>query len=143
MLFNARAENFHLKLGYKLMIVQRNRSELTSNGFMYELASEDIKSNLTGLYTPQQDGVVKTSNRIIVNNANAMIKCVNCPKSFGFPVIETAVYIRNYTTSRAIAMTFTDCEVISYELWCCQKPNIRHLHVQGCSTYIMVPKERR
>lgn len=65
-----------------------------------------------------------TSNKIIVNNTNAMIKWTNCPKLFWVPAIETVVYIENCTISKAIATTSTDGEVTPYEPWCYQKPNI-------------------
>lgn len=74
MLFEANAEKFYQKRGYKLMIMQRDRGELTSNGFIHELVLESINSNLTALYIHQQDGIAEMLNIIIVNDANTMIK---------------------------------------------------------------------
>lgn len=64
------------------MTVQRDRVELMSNDFMDELTLDSVESNVTVSYTPQYNGLAETINRIIVNDANTMIKLVNCPKSF-------------------------------------------------------------
>lgn len=82
MLFKARVEKFQLKRDYKLMRVQRDCGEFTSNHFMHELALEAIELNLTAPYTPQQDGIAEKSNRIIAKGANTMIKWTNCLKLF-------------------------------------------------------------
>lgn len=42
LLFKARAQRFNQKRGYKLMIVQRDRGELTFNNFMQQLALKDV-----------------------------------------------------------------------------------------------------
>lgn len=73
MLFKARAEKLPLKRGYKLVIVQRDRGELTPNYFMYGLGMEGLELNLKASYMPQQDGVAETSNRIIIDDLNIMI----------------------------------------------------------------------
>lgn len=65
---------------------------------MHELALKDIELNLPALYTPEQDGIAKTSNRINANNTNTFIKWMNSSKSFWVPAMETAVYISNRTT---------------------------------------------
>lgn len=74
MLFNARAEKIHLQKGCKLIIVQRDGGEHTSHDYIHKPALDGVKPNLIVLYTPQQDGVAETSNKIIVNDTNAMIK---------------------------------------------------------------------
>lgn len=111
------------------MIVQWDRGELTSNDFIYELGLEGVELNLTALNLTQEDGVTETSNRIIINNSNAIIKWVNSPKILWAPAMETAVYCRTRTRSKGIATATTDCEVMLYELWCGQKANIPHLLV--------------
>lgn len=105
----------HLKKSYKLRVVQRGRGEFTSNDFLQQLALEEVESNLRAPYTLQEDGVAEMSNRIIINNANAMMRTVNCSKLFRVKKMETTVYIRNGTTSKAIAMASTNDEGTSYE----------------------------
>lgn len=56
------------------MIVQQDRGETTSSDLRHELALKDIESNCMRLYTPQQDIVRETSNKIIINSVNAMVK---------------------------------------------------------------------
>lgn len=56
--------------------------------------------------------------------------------------METAVYSRNRTMSKAIATSSPDHEVTLYILWHGQMPDIKHLHVSGYTTYVMVPIER-
>lgn len=80
MLFKARAEKIQLKSSYKLMIVQQDQGKLISNDFVNELVFYGVESNLTVLYMPQQDSVAETSNKIIINDANGIIKRTNCPK---------------------------------------------------------------
>lgn len=124
MLLKARAKRFHLKRDYKLMIVQRDCGELTSNNFMHQLALEEVHSNITTPYTLKQDGVAEMSNGIIVNDANAMMKCLNCPKFFWVTEMKYAVYCRVCTMSKAIPRAFIDHEVTPYKLLFSQKPNI-------------------
>lgn len=110
--------------------------------FMPTLALEGVKLNLTLLYTLQQDGVAEMLNGIIVIDANVFIKWANCQMAFWVSALEMEAYCPNCTTSEAIATTSTNREATSYKLWCCQNPNIKHLRVQGCITYIMMPKEK-
>lgn len=142
--FKARVERFHLKRGYKQMIVQHDQCELTSNDLMDELALEGVKSNLMTRYTPQDDGVAEASNRITVNDTNTMIKSINCSKSFCVTAMTMAVYLQNCVTLKAIriATVSTNRKMTLDELWCGQKPNIRHLRFWSCIAYVMVPKER-
>lgn len=138
MIFKARAEKLNLKIGNKLMIVQRHRDKLTSKDFMYEHVLEDIESNLTAPFTFQQVGIIEISNRIIIIDASAMAKWSNCPKSFSVPAMETLLYIRNCILLKAIRITTAsfDSSRTSYELWGGQKYNIRYLPVWGCNIYI-------
>lgn len=46
-LFKARAEKFHLKRDYKLIIAQRDRGELIFDDFMHNITIKGIESNLT------------------------------------------------------------------------------------------------
>ena len=48
------------------------------------------------------------------------------PKSLWGEAVKTTIYILNRVPSKAIAKT-------PYEIWTSKKPNIRHLHVWGCS----------
>lgn len=125
------------------MAVQRARGKLMSNDFNDELVLDSIKSNLMGLYMPQQGWIAEMSNRIIVNNKNTIIKWENCPKFFWVPAMEMTVYCQNRRTSKAIATVSTDFDVMSYELWHGQSPDIKHLPVWECTAYVIVPKERR
>lgn len=70
---------------------------------------------------------------------------MNCRNSFPVLEMETGIYIQICTTSKAITKVTVsiDGEETSYELWCFQKPIIRHVRVWGCTTYMMVLKERR
>lgn len=53
-----------------------------SNVFMDRLEIEGIESNLMAPYMPQQVGVAETSDSIIINDTDVMIKLVNCLKLF-------------------------------------------------------------
>lgn len=80
---------------------------------MHGFAMESVELNLTAPYTPQQDGVMEASNKIIINNANIMIKLGKCPKSFWIPTMETVVYIWSSTRSKTIVMTYANGEATS------------------------------
>lgn len=58
-------------------------------------------------------------------------------KSFWNEAVLTAVYIYNRSSREAIN------ERIPYELWLNRKPNISHLRVFGCNTYVRIPKNYR
>lgn len=106
------------------MIVQQDGGEFTFNDFMQQLVLERIELNFTTSDTSQQDGVVETLNKMIVNDTNAMIKCVGCPKSFWVPTMEMAVHSQNRSTLKALSTM-----IPSYELWLLKKHDIHHLHI--------------
>lgn len=55
------------------------------------------------------------------------------------------VYIGNRRTLKAITIATASInhEVTSYELWCCQRPNSKYIHVWRCTPYVIIPKDRR
>lgn len=73
-----------------------------------KLPLDSVTLNLTVPYPPQENSVAKMSNRIIVNDANDMIKGANYPKSFWVPAMKTLINIRNSTRSKAIATASTN-----------------------------------
>jgi hypothetical protein len=108
-----------------------------SNEFNEYLKEHGIQKKYSCSYSPQQNGVAKRKNRHIVEIACAMLNEKNLPNYFWAEVVTTAVYIMNRTPTAAVhGMT-------PEEKFTSKKPDVSHLRVFGCITYVHVPDEKR
>jgi len=88
-------------------------------------------------YSPQQNGVIERKNRHITEITRAMLNEKNLPNYFWAEAIATVVYIMNRTPIPIVhGMT-------PEEKFTGKKPNVSHLRVFGCITYVHVPDEKR
>ncbi|THH04746.1 hypothetical protein EW146_g10095, partial [Bondarzewia mesenterica] len=88
--------------------------------------------------TPEHDGVSERMNRTLVENARAMLADADLPKSYWFDAVEYAALLHNVSPTRSLKG-----DVTPEEAWSRNKPNVAHLRVFGCKSYILVPKAQR
>jgi transposase InsO family protein len=111
--------------------------EYFSNEFSECLKEHGIQRKYSCSYSPQQIGVAERKNGHIVEIACVMLNEKNLPNYFWAEMVATTVYIMNRTPTAAVhGMTLE-------EKFIGKKPNVSHLRVFGCITYVHVPDEKR
>jgi transposase InsO family protein len=111
--------------------------EYFSKEFNEYLKEHGIQRKYSCSYSPQQNGVAERKNRHIAEITHAMLNEKNLPNYFWAEAVAIVVYIMNQTpTSVVHGMT-------PEEKFTSKKPNVSHLKVFGCITYVHVPDEKR
>ena len=67
--------------------------------------------------------------------ARSLPKCKGLPNSFWAKVVATAVYIINFSPSKAVK------NKTPYQAWRGMKPSVSHLEVFGCPAYSLIPTQ--
>ena len=95
--------------------------------FVKFLERHGICAQYTMLGTPQQNGVAERQNRTLMDMVRSMMSNFSLSKSLWIYALKTLVHLLNRIPSNVVPKT-------PFELWIGRKPNLRHLHVWGCST---------
>jgi hypothetical protein len=94
-----------------------------------------IQRQFTCKYTPQQNGIVERKNRHIAEVALALMADKSMPHHYWAEAITTVVYIMNRTPTVTVhGMTLK-------EKYSGRKPDLSHLKMFGCITYVHLPHE--
>jgi hypothetical protein len=111
--------------------------EYFSNEFSEYLKEHGIQRKYSCSYSPQQNGIAERKNRHIIEITRAMLNEKNLPNYFWVEVVTTTVYIMNRTPTAAVhGMT-------PQEKFIGKKPDVSHLIMFGCITYVHDPNEKR
>ncbi len=125
------------QIGSMSLLWSDGGGEYFSNEFNEYLKEHGIQRKYSCSYSPQQNGVVERKNKHIVEVARAMLNEKNLPNYFWAEAVETTVYIMNRTPIAVVhGMT-------PEEKFTSKKPDVSHLRVFGCITYVHVPDEKR
>ncbi|WRX11175.1 Integrase [Theobroma cacao] len=87
--------------------------------------------NFSAPRTPQQNGVIERKNQTLKEMARTMLCENNLPKYFWVKAINTAAYILNRVSIRAMISK------TPYELYKGRKLNISHLRSFGCKCFVL------
>lgn len=87
------------------------------------------KYNMPGM--PQQSGVGERHNLTLIDMIMSMLSNSSLPFWLCKKALKTVVYSLNRIPTKVIPNTH-------FELWIGRKPNLRHLHVWGCPTEVMI-----
>ena len=124
--------------GYKLKTLRTdNGGEYVSNEFKNFLKAEGVRHELTVPKTPQQNGVAERLNRTLVESVRSMLVQAKLPQKFWVEAINTAVYLRNRSPTKAVD------GATPFEAWTEVKPDVTHLRSFGCTAYAHIPKDER
>ncbi len=125
------------QLGKRIQAFRSDSSgEFDSTKFKQHLETYGIQCKFTAPYTPEQNGVAECTNHMIIEGTLAMLTSSRLPKQFWAEAASTFVYLSNHCMNATSKVT-------PYELWHGKAPDVSHLRVFGCLTYIHVPKEKR
>ena len=114
-----------------------NGGEYTSNNFTKFCAEMGISHKFTVPYCPQQNGVSERKNRTIMEKARSMLHQAKLPLEFWAEACRTAVYLLNRSPTTALK------NETPFERLVGTKPDITHLKVFGCVSYVHVPNSKR
>lgn len=111
--------------------------EFTINEFNSFCEKHGIITQLTALYSPQQNGVSERKNKTIMDMAKALMKEKGLPNTFWAEAVNTVVYIINIIPTSALK------NKTSFEAWHGCKSKVSHLRVFGCIAYSLIPSNNR
>ena len=114
-----------------------NGGEYESREFTEYCQSHGIKRETTIPYTPQQNGVVERMNRTLLEAVRSMLHHAGLPLRFWAEAVSTAAYLRNQSPTVQLK------DRTPYECIHKRKPEIGHLKVFGCNSYVQVPEQKR
>ena len=86
---------------------------------------------------PAQNILAERMTRTIVESARSMMFHSNLSVNFWAEAVNTAVYLRNRSSSAALD------EITPYECLFKRKPDNAHLRVFGCVAFVHVPAKQR
>ncbi len=86
--------------------------------------------------SPQQNNVAKQKNWTILNHAKSKIVFVQLPNYLWIKVINIVVYLTNHSP------TSVNGGLIPKQVYTCKPPQLGHLKVFGCLTYIYIFREK-
>ncbi len=113
-----------------------NGGEYISAAFKNYLNEHGIEQQLTVSYTPQQNGVAERMNRTSMDLVRSMLFTAGLSKEFWAEALQTAVYVRNRVTSRAL-----NSQETPHYLWTGSKPDLSHLRAFGTERYYTIPRK--
>jgi hypothetical protein len=96
-----------------------------------------ISRQNTTPYTPQQNGVAKRMNRILMDKARSMLNGVGLAQELWVEAVDTARYLVNMSPSSTLVDTTPN------EVWYGKNTSVAHIKVFGCDAFLHVPKEKR
>jgi transposase InsO family protein len=133
--FLRRAQN---EFGLRIKKIRSDKGTEFKNsqieGFLEE---EGIKQEFSSPYTPQQNGVVESKNRTLLDMARTMLDKYKTPDHFWAEAINTASYsINRLYLHRILKKT-------SYELLTGKNPNVSYFRVFGSKCFILIKRGRK
>ena len=88
-------------------------------------------------HNPQQNGIAKRKNRMIVEATKAMIHDQDLQTFLWAEASRTVVYVQNRSPHKILE------NMTPEEAFTKKKPEVSHLRIFGCPVYVHVPKEKR
>ena len=86
---------------------------------------------------PHQNGVAERANRTLMEGIIAMLNESKLPGSFWWEAAAAFVHVRNRSPTASLH------DSTPYELWHKSKPDVAHLRVFGCTSYVHIKKDKR
>jgi transposase InsO family protein len=127
--FIRRAQN---EFGLSIKKVRSDNGTEFKNTQVEEFHDEEgIKHKFSTLYTPQQNGVVETKNRTLIDIARTMLDKYKTSDLFWCDTINTTCHAINRL------YLYKKLKKTSYELLTSNKPKVSYFRVFGCKYFIL------
>ena len=119
------------KTKYKIRTLRTDRGgDFLSAEFTQFCKKEWIEWYLTAPYSPQQNDIVEGRNLTVMAIARSLLKSMHVPAKFWEEAVRHAIYLLNRLPTKPLG------ERTPFEAWMGRKPNLAHLRVFGCMTYV-------
>jgi transposase InsO family protein len=120
----------------KIKVVRTDRgTEFLNKTFQGYCAENGIHTEMSAVYTPQQNGVAERMNRTLKEKARTLLLGVEADESLWVEAICTAAYLHNMTPGSGRDKT-------PHELLYGTKPDLSHLRKWGCLAYVKHAKHQ-
>jgi transposase InsO family protein len=131
--FLSRAQN---EFGLRIKKIRSDKGTEFKNSQIEGFLEEGIKHEFSSPYTPQQNGVVESKNRTLLDMARTIIDEYKTPDRFWAEAINTACYsINRLYLHRIIKKT-------SYVLLTGKKSNVYYFRIFGSKCFILIKRGR-
>lgn len=104
--------------------------EFSSKDLMTKIRSDGIDLQFTTAGSHQSNGIAERLNRTLFGRVRAMLLTANLPLKFWALAVTSAAYLKNRFPKSASEQRSP------YELWYDVKPDLSHLRIWGCITYL-------
>ncbi|KAL5532213.1 hypothetical protein ACEPAF_5777 [Sanghuangporus sanghuang] len=132
--FKAYAEN---QLGVKIKATRDDKGgEYVSKEWDQFCITAGIHRQHTIRDKPHQNGVAERANRTLAEGITTMLNEAHLPSSFWWDAVAAFVHVHNHSPTSAVSAS------TPYELWFQSKPDVSHLRVFGCTSYVLVKKDQ-
>ncbi|KAL5521963.1 hypothetical protein ACEPAF_1819 [Sanghuangporus sanghuang] len=132
--FKAYAEN---QLGVKIKATRDDKGgEYVSKEWDQFCITAGIHRQHTIRDEPHQNGVAERANRTLAEGITTMLNEAHLPSSFWWDAVAAFVHVHNRSPTSAVSAS------TPYELWFQSKPDVSHLRVFGCTSYVLVKKDQ-
>ena len=84
---------------------------------------------------PYQNGVAERANRTLSEGITTMLNEAHLPPTFWWDAVAAFVHVHNRSLTSALSDSTAKTP---YKLWYKSKPDVSHLRVFGCTTYVHV-----
>uniref|UniRef100_H3GNZ2 Integrase catalytic domain-containing protein n=1 Tax=Phytophthora ramorum TaxID=164328 RepID=H3GNZ2_PHYRM len=130
--------NVQTQFGKKVKFVRHDGArEFATNALKAFYKDEGIEQQTTVPYAHQTNVMAERAIRTIVMIGHSMLHYAKLDKCFWAEAAMTVIFVKNRLSSPTVEHK-TPFEIV-YK----SKPSVKHMHVFGCQTYILTPKEKR
>ena len=104
--------------------------EFKSKQFSDLCTSNGIKQEFSAPYTPEENGKIERAWGTVTGMTRGMMATAGVPKQFWPFALSTAIYLKNRSIHAAHGKNL-------FEMFLGSKPDLSHLHVFGCQSFVL------
>lgn len=133
--FKALAEN---QTGHTIKATQDDKGgEFMSKEFEEYCNNNGIERRHSARNRPQQNGSAERGNRVCGERITSMLSEANLPMQFWAEALAAVIHVWNRCPTAALKGK------TPHEMWYKEKPDVSHLRVWGCLSYVHIQKDKR
>ena len=126
----AKLQRFIIDVGWPGTLVSEGALEFKSKQFSDLCTSNGIKQEFSVPYTPEENTKIERAWGTVTGMTRCTMATAGVPKQFWPFALSTAIYLKNRSIHSAHGKT-------PFEMFHGSKPDISHLHVFGCQSFVL------
>lgn len=129
---------YERQLNVKLKSVRcDNGMEFCNNKFQSFLSELGIRMEKTSVYSPEQNGVAESYNRVAAEGIRSMLADSGLNSNFWAEALHCFVHVKNRSEHKLLKGK------TPFELFYGYKPSVKHFKIFGSLAYVHIPKVQR